>query len=160
MPPCKNPASVLWQVFRGVARCCLPRFQAQPQHLKYQNWIKKLVMSMWLSGSVQVSVDLSGRRADWIPTNFDYNAKLFLINRNLLYPEKTYGQEFGGPLNLAALCGRIGRILAKAGSVYIFNNRLHMFGGKMHRVKVHYRHHPHRKPTWKSRTVINDARLL
>ena len=25
-------------------------------------------------------------------------------------------QEFGGPLNLAALCGRIGRILAKAGS--------------------------------------------
>jgi len=33
-----------------------------------------------------------------------------------LYPEKTYGQEFGGPLNLAALCGRIGRILAKAGS--------------------------------------------
>ena len=45
----------------------------------------------------------------------DYDAKLFLVNRNLLYPEKTYGQEFGGPLYLAALCGRIGRILAKAG---------------------------------------------
>ena len=40
--PVKNPASVLWQVFRGVARCCLPRFQGQPQHLKYQNRIKKL----------------------------------------------------------------------------------------------------------------------
>ena len=39
--PVKNPASVLWQVFRGVARCCLPRFQGQPQHLKYQNRIKK-----------------------------------------------------------------------------------------------------------------------
>ena len=76
-------------------------------------------MSMWLSGwVVQVSIDLSGRRADWILTNFDYDAKLFLINRNLLYPEKTYGQVFGGPLNLAALCGRIGRILAKAGSDY------------------------------------------
>jgi len=25
--PVKNPASVLWQVFRGVARCCLPRFK-------------------------------------------------------------------------------------------------------------------------------------
>ena len=24
-----------------VARCCLPRFQGQPQHLKYQNRIKK-----------------------------------------------------------------------------------------------------------------------
>jgi len=24
-----------------LARCCLPRFQGQPQHLKYQNWIKK-----------------------------------------------------------------------------------------------------------------------
>ena len=35
--PVKNPASVSWQVFRGVARCCLPRFQGQPQHLKYQN---------------------------------------------------------------------------------------------------------------------------
>ena len=22
-------------------RCCLPRFQGQPQHLKYQNWILK-----------------------------------------------------------------------------------------------------------------------
>ena len=39
--PVKNPASVLWQVFRGVASCCLPRFQGQPQHLKYQNWIYK-----------------------------------------------------------------------------------------------------------------------
>ena len=29
------------------------------------------------------------------------------------------GQEFGGPLNLAALCGRIGRIVVKAGSAYI-----------------------------------------
>jgi len=29
-------------------------------------------------------------------------------------PKKTYGQEFGGPLNLAALCGRI---VAKAGTV-------------------------------------------
>jgi len=54
-------------------------------------------MSMWLSGSVQVSVDLSERRADWILTNFDYDAKLCVVNRNLLYPEKTYGQEFGGP---------------------------------------------------------------
>ena len=34
-------ALVLWQVFRGVARCCLPRFQGQQQHLKYQNQIKK-----------------------------------------------------------------------------------------------------------------------
>ena len=42
-PPCKNPASVLWQVFRDVARCCLPRFQGQPQHLKYQNWIFKKI---------------------------------------------------------------------------------------------------------------------
>ena len=57
-------------------------------------------MSMWLSGSVQVSVDLSGRRADWILTNFDYDAKLFLVNRNFLYPEKTYSQEFGGAINL------------------------------------------------------------
>ena len=24
--PVKNPASIFWQVFRGVARCCLPRF--------------------------------------------------------------------------------------------------------------------------------------
>ena len=40
--PVKNPASILWQVFRGVARCCLPRFQGQPQHLKYQNRIKKV----------------------------------------------------------------------------------------------------------------------
>jgi len=39
--PVKNPASILWQVFRGVARCCLPRSQGQPQHLKYQNWILK-----------------------------------------------------------------------------------------------------------------------
>jgi len=39
--PVKNPASIFWQVFRGVARCCLPRFQGQPQHLKYQNRIKK-----------------------------------------------------------------------------------------------------------------------
>jgi len=39
--PVKNPASVFWQVFRGVARCCLPRFQGQRQHLKYQNQIKK-----------------------------------------------------------------------------------------------------------------------
>ena len=37
--PVKNPASMFWQVFRGVARCCLPRFQGQPQHLKYQNRI-------------------------------------------------------------------------------------------------------------------------
>ena len=37
--PVKNPASIFWQVFRGVARCCLPRFQGQPQHLKYQNRI-------------------------------------------------------------------------------------------------------------------------
>ena len=37
--PVKNPASILWQVFRGVARCCLPRFQGQLQHLKYQNRI-------------------------------------------------------------------------------------------------------------------------
>ena len=50
-------------------------------------------------------------------SSFDYDAKLFLVNRNLLYQEKTYSQEFGGPLNLAALRGRIGRILAKAGSV-------------------------------------------
>jgi len=27
--------------FRGVARCCLLRFQGQLQHLKYQNWILK-----------------------------------------------------------------------------------------------------------------------
>jgi len=40
-PPCKNHVSILWPVFRGVARCCLPRLQGQPQHLKYQNWIKK-----------------------------------------------------------------------------------------------------------------------
>ena len=39
--PVKNPASILWQVFRGNARCCLPRFQGQPQHLKYQNRILK-----------------------------------------------------------------------------------------------------------------------
>ena len=52
--------------------------------------------------------------------DFHYDAKLFLVNKNLLYPEeKTYGQEFGGPLNLAALCGRIGRILAKAGSAQV-----------------------------------------
>ena len=31
----------IWQVFRGIARCCLPRFQGQPQLLKYQNRIKK-----------------------------------------------------------------------------------------------------------------------
>ena len=37
--PVKNPASIFWQFFRGVARCCLPRFQGQPQHLKYQNRI-------------------------------------------------------------------------------------------------------------------------
>jgi len=41
--PVKNPASILWQVFRAIARCCLPRFQGQPQHLKYQN------RSRWLS---------------------------------------------------------------------------------------------------------------
>ena len=34
---------LLWQVFRGVARCCLPRFQGQSQHLKYQNRILKKV---------------------------------------------------------------------------------------------------------------------
>ena len=33
-------------------------------------------------------------------------------------PYPNYGQEFGGPLNLAALCGRIGRRVAKAGSGY------------------------------------------
>ena len=37
--------------FRGVARCCLPRFQGQPQHLKYQNWIfKKLYVHLENSG--------------------------------------------------------------------------------------------------------------
>jgi len=45
--------------------------------------------------------------------------------------KKTYGQEFGGPLNLAALCGRI---LAKAGSAPLpevagnFAARRHPFG--------------------------------
>jgi len=34
--------------------------------------------------------------------------------------QKKYGQEFGGPLNLAALCGRIGRMVAKAGCAYSF----------------------------------------
>ena len=41
--PVKNSASILWQVYRGVARCCLPRFQGQPQHLKYQNRIFKKI---------------------------------------------------------------------------------------------------------------------
>ena len=41
--PVKNPASIFWQVFRGVARCCLPRFQGQLQHLKYQNRILKKI---------------------------------------------------------------------------------------------------------------------
>ena len=44
--PVKNPASIFWQVFRGVARCCLPRFQGQPQHLKYQNRILKKKLSI------------------------------------------------------------------------------------------------------------------
>ena len=37
--PVKNPASILWQVFRGIARCCLPRFQGQPQHLKNTKYL-------------------------------------------------------------------------------------------------------------------------
>ena len=65
--PVKNPASILWQVFRGVARCCLPRFQGQPQHLKYQNWILKkrydsvyLTCSKKLTGSHGINKKLKG----------------------------------------------------------------------------------------------------
>ena len=38
----KTLLQYFWQVFRGIARCRLPRFQGQPQHLKYQNRIKKM----------------------------------------------------------------------------------------------------------------------
>jgi len=46
----KTLLQYFWQVFRGVARCCLPRFQGQPQHLKYQNRIKKIYIKKfpWL----------------------------------------------------------------------------------------------------------------
>ena len=45
--PVKNPASIFWQVFTGVARCCLPRFQGQLQHLKYQNGINKKIYAIY-----------------------------------------------------------------------------------------------------------------
>ena len=38
------------------------------------------------------------------------------FTKKLIVTRKKYGQEFGVSLNLAALCGRIGRIVATAGS--------------------------------------------
>jgi len=39
--PVKNPASILWQVFRGVAMCCLPRFRDNRSTLNTKTGYKK-----------------------------------------------------------------------------------------------------------------------
>ena len=59
--PVKNHASIFWQVFSGVARCCLPRFQGQPQHLKYQNWIKKMYITI-INFYIILTTDISNKK--------------------------------------------------------------------------------------------------